>query len=183
MTEGKQRMEEAEFNALYQRHGREVWAAAYARRMDANAALDVAQEAFLRLWREAQDGQTIHNPRAWLLRVARNLAEDHAKSAFQRNGTLAPQSMVGLLGREPMPLAKLVERERYEQVRAVLNELAAADREVLTLRYALDKTSPEIAEIMGVNVSAVHMRLTRARQRLAERLKAQGVDADHEHGN
>jgi len=176
-------MDVAEFDALYQRHGREVWAAAYARRMDANAAMDVAQEAFLRLWRELQTGQTIHNPRAWLLRVARNLAEDQAKSAFHRNGTLAPQSMAGLPGRELMPLTALLERERLEQVRDLLNELPAADRELLTLRYGMDKSSPEIAEILGVNVSAIHMRLTRARQRLADLLKAQGANTDDEPEN
>ena len=77
----------AEFEALYQRHSREVWALAYARWMNADTALDITQEAFLRLWRQWESGEKILNPRTWLIRVARNLAEDHAKSAFRRNGT------------------------------------------------------------------------------------------------
>src|SRR5262245_49400597 len=75
----------ADFDALYQRHSREVWAMAYARWMDADTALDITQEAFLRLWKQWESGENIVNPRAWLLRVARNLAEDFAKSAFRRN--------------------------------------------------------------------------------------------------
>src|SRR5437016_1472585 len=77
----------AEFEALYQRYSREVWALAYARWMNADTALDITQEAFLRLWKQWETGEKILNPRAWLLRVARNLAEDYAKSAFRRNGT------------------------------------------------------------------------------------------------
>ncbi len=163
------------FDELYDKHSREVWALAYARWMDADAAMDIAQEAFLRLWKERNKGETIHNPRAWLLRVARNLAEDHAKSAFRRNGTHAPQTMTNLRSKEPAPLDRLVENEQFAQVRAFLNEMSDADREILTLRYALDYGSVEIADILGINTAAVHMRLSRARQRLAERLTAQGV--------
>src|SRR5688572_3462920 len=105
-------MDVAEFDALYERHSREVWAAAYARRLGAETALDVAQESFLRLWRQSQAGETIQNPRAWLLRVARNLAEDRAKSAFQRNGTSPPQHLVGLPSHEPGPLDALLVQER-----------------------------------------------------------------------
>ncbi len=148
---------------------------AYARWMDADSAMDVAQEAFLRLWREWNAGETIHNPRAWLLRVARNLAEDYAKSAFRRNGTHAPQSMTGLRSREAVPLDTLLEKEQFARVREFLNQLPAADREILTLRYGLDYSTTEIAQTLEINAAAVHMRLSRARQRLAERLTAQGV--------
>jgi RNA polymerase sigma-70 factor (ECF subfamily) len=166
---------DAEFDALYQRYGREVWGVAYARWMDADAAMDIAQEAFLRLWKQWGSGEVIHNPRAWLLRVARNLAEDYAKSAFRRNGTHPPQLMITLRSKEPMPLEGLLEREQFAQVRKLLGELAESDREILTLKYALDYSSEQIAEALGINTAAVHMRLSRARQRLADRLTAQGV--------
>jgi RNA polymerase sigma-70 factor (ECF subfamily) len=143
--------------------------------MDADAALDIAQEAFLRLWKQWNAGEHIHNPRAWLLRVARNLAEDYVKSAFRRNGTHPPQTMTELRSKEPVPLETLVEQEQFARVRALLAELAEPDREILTLRYALDYGSAEIAAVLGINTAAVHMRLTRARQRLAERLTAEGV--------
>jgi RNA polymerase sigma-70 factor, ECF subfamily len=163
------------FNELYERHSREVWAVAYARRMDAHAAMDVVQEAFLRLWKQSQGGEVIHNPRAWLLRVARNLAEDDAKSAFRRNGTHPPQTLMSLRSREGKPLDAVVEDEQTSQIRGLLREVSDADREILTLRYAAECSSEEIAETLGIKVAAVHMRLSRARQRLAERLAAKGV--------
>jgi RNA polymerase sigma-70 factor (ECF subfamily) len=165
----------ADFEALYQRHSREVWALAYARWMNADIAMDIAQESFLRLWKQMEDGEEIVNPRAWLLRVARNLAEDHAKSAFRRNGTHPPQTMNGVQAHDPLPLESLERQETFAQLREVLDQLPTADREILTLRYALDYNANDIADMLAINATAVHMRLSRARQRLAERLTAQGV--------
>jgi len=163
------------FETLYQRHSREVWALAYARWMNADTAMDITQEAFLRLWKKWEEGETILNPRAWLLRVARNLAEDHAKSAFRRNGTHPPQTMNGVQSRDVAPLDSLEREETFGQLRIVLQEMPRSDREILTLRYALEYNTGEIADLLGINATAVHMRLSRARQRLADRLKAQGV--------
>src|SRR3954463_15314701 len=117
----------AEFEALYERHSREVWALAYARWMNADTAMDIAQEAFLRLWKQWEAGEEILNPRAWLLRVARNLAEDYAKSAFRRNGTHPPQTMNGVEGHDPLPLESLEKEETFAKVREVLEELPTAD--------------------------------------------------------
>jgi len=171
----------ADFEALYQRHSREVWALVYARWLNAETAMDIAQETFLRLWKQWEEGEEIQNPRAWLLRVARNLAEDHAKSAFHRNGTQTPHTLNGVRSREPLPLDRLEREEAFAQLRAELQQLAAPDREVLTLRYALDYNASQIADLLAVTVTAVHMRLSRARQRLAERLAALGAYRPHEH--
>jgi RNA polymerase sigma-70 factor (ECF subfamily) len=164
----------AEFELLYVQHSREVWALAYARWLDADLALDITQEAFLRLWKQWENGEVIQNPRAWLLRVARNLAEDSAKSAFRRNGTQPPEMLNGVKSRQPMPIEKLERDESFAQLRAVLEELAPGDREILTLRYALDYDANTIADRLEIAVTAVHMRLSRARQRLAERLLSHG---------
>src|SRR6187399_3039373 len=124
----------ASFEATYERHNREVWALAYARWLNADLAQDIMQETFLRLWRQMLEGAKIDNPRAWLLRVARNLAEDLAKSSFRRNGTQAPQTMNGVRGKDPAPLDSMELTETFSQVRHELDQLAVADREILTLR-------------------------------------------------
>src|SRR5436853_7506711 len=94
-----------EFDTLYRKHSREVWALVYARWLNSDLALDIVQEAFLRLWKQWQQGEVIVHPRAWLLRVARNLAEDYAKSSFHRNGTHPPQTMNEVRRKESSPLA------------------------------------------------------------------------------
>lgn len=165
-----------EFDSLYRQHAKEVWAVAYGRRMDASLASDITQEVFLRLWREWEANTKIDNPRAWMFRVARNLAEDTAKSAFHRNGTMTPEVMIGIGTRDPAPLDRMAHEESLQFVRDVLEELPAADREILAWRYALDYGAETIAELLDITISAVHMRLSRARQRLAEKLALHGVD-------
>lgn len=172
----------AEFESLYEHHSREVWALAYARWMDPDLAMDITQEAFLRLWKQWEAGEEIQNPRAWLLRVARNLAEDYAKSAFRRNGTQPPELLNGVRSSQPMPIENLEREELFAQLRAVLEELSPGDREILTLRYALDHDANTIADRLDIAVTAVHMRLSRARQRLAERLTSHGDFAPGEPG-
>ncbi len=164
----------AEFESLYALHSREVWALAYARWTDADHAMDIAQEAFLRLWKQWEAGEDIQNPRAWLLRVARNLAEDYAKSSFRRNGTQPPELFEGVRSNQPMPIENLEREELFAQLRAILEELSPGDREILTLRYGLDYDANTIAERLDIAVTAVHMRLSRARQRLAEKLTTHG---------
>src|SRR6266436_2662722 len=117
---------QAEFEEIYERHTREVWAVAYARWTNADVAMDIMQETFLRLWKQWQEGSDILNPRAWLLRVARNLAEDYAKSAFRRNGTHPPQTMNGVRSHDPLPLESLEREETFAQLRDVLEQLSQA---------------------------------------------------------
>ena len=76
---------------------------------------------------------------------------------------------------DPGPPERLEREELFAKIRDLLAELAPADRDILTLRYALDYDANQIAEMLDVNVTAVHMRLSRARQRLADRLTALGV--------
>src|SRR5436305_2304984 len=129
---------QAAFEEIYERHSREVWALVYARWLNADVALDIMQETFLRLWKQWQEGSDIVNPRAWALRVARNLAEDYAKSSFRRNGTQPPQTMNGVQGHDQLPLDNMARNETFGQLRQEMEQLAEADREILTLRYALE---------------------------------------------
>jgi RNA polymerase sigma-70 factor (ECF subfamily) len=163
----------AAFEEIYARHAQEVWAMAYARLLSADLALDLMQEAFLRLWRHGLSGEVILNVRGWLLRVVRNLAEDQAKSSFRRNGTQAAEAMERIASLDRSPAEILEDAETAQRLKMELAELAAPDREILTLRYALDYPVQRIADLLSISPSAVHMRLSRARQRLAERF---GID-------
>ena len=115
--------------------------------------------------------------RAWLIRVARNLSEDVARGSFQRNGTFGPEMFETIGSKTESPDLRMETLELHQQLREGLQEIAAQDRELLTMRYALDYEVPEIAKALELQPSAVHMRLSRARVRLAEILKSMGVEA------
>ena len=131
---------------------RKVW--------DEDRARDLAQEAFTRAL-----GSDPENPRAWIFRVAVNLARDEARLVIRRKRHLA------LLrneeeGRSAPPPTEALERDqRMERVRAALETLGERDREALLLWDAgLDYG--EIAEQLGLARGAVGTTLSRARQRL-----------------
>jgi RNA polymerase sigma-70 factor (ECF subfamily) len=163
----------AEYEQLYDRHHRDLWAVAYARLGDANLAMELMQEAFLRLWKIWPIDRP-ESPKAWLVTVVRNLAEDEAKSSFRRNGTHAPELLGNLSTASPTAEDGAIRRERREQVRNALSQLADLDREILTMKYGLERETTEIAEALGIQPSAVYMRLSRARQHLAAHLGAMG---------
>ena len=83
--------------------------------------------------------------------------------------------MNGVSSAEPQPLERLEREEAFARLRDLLSELPPGDRDILTFRYALDYDATQIADVLGINVTAVHMRLSRARQRLADKLTAEGM--------
>jgi RNA polymerase sigma-70 factor (ECF subfamily) len=165
-----------DFSQLYQAHSREVWALAYAWWKNAETALDLTQETFLRLWKQWEAGETILNPRAWLLRVGRNLAEDHGKSAFRQNGTHPPQTMNEVASAAPSPPEEALRHELLQKLQEALNQLPEAYRVVLVLHHMEDQDLAEIAREMGCSIAAVRNRLWRARKLLRRLL--QDLDAD-----
>jgi len=70
------------------------------------------------------------------------------------------------------PEEAVIERERRDEVQALLDELPAPYRATVILRYWYDLSYREIAEAMGITEGAVKSRLHRARRMLARRLMA-----------
>jgi RNA polymerase sigma-70 factor (ECF subfamily) len=119
-----------------------------------DAAEDVAQETFLRLLAVAQP----RRPRAWLARVARNLAIDEVR----RRKRSAPVETPPEKDVEDPDVAELL------SVRRAMQDLPERYRLVLWLKHVEGRTAAEIAQITGVTQSSVEMSLFRARRSLAE---------------
>ena len=108
------------------------------------------------------------NPRAWLFRVATNLAHDEARTVLRRKRhlTLLRSEREESQGsRAPDDL--LHEKEEWAQVRAALDALNPRDREVLLL-WDAGLNYREIAEVTDLAAGAVGTTLARARRRLVE---------------
>jgi RNA polymerase sigma-70 factor (ECF subfamily) len=129
-----------------------------------SSAQEGAQEVFLRLHAALVKGESIHNPRAWVFRVAHNLAVTEHR-AGNRWMTLDPGLEAALTDRGPGPEARVLQRERSARVNEALAELSPQQRRCLYLR-AEGLRYREIAETIGVGVSTVSEFLTRAIARL-----------------
>jgi len=157
----------------YQRYAGDLWSAFYGMCSDTERATEAVQEAFLRY--QSRGGEGLRNDRAWLLHVGRNWLRDIARR--RRQGELSAE-LQDVCAAEHDPARATQLKELREQVGRALLKLRTDDREILLLRYALGWPSPRLGEVLGLSVSAVDMRLTRARQRLAVVLNELGVDAE-----
>lgn len=140
---------------------RKVW--------DVERAQDLAQEAFVRGLDHSPE-----NPRAWLFRVATNLARDESRTVLRRRRhlTLIRSDAVDRERAEPDFVGEVEQREQAAQVRRALEALSERDREILQLWDAgLDYDA--IAEQTGLSRRSIGTTLARARQRLAEAFHAQ----------
>jgi RNA polymerase sigma-70 factor (ECF subfamily) len=164
----------ATVEAVYRSQNRALWALYYAQCNDADLACDALQEAFARL--QAYNGPELRDIRAWLLKVGRNWLRDVAR--HRRVAGKPVDYLDETAGADINPAAIAALHELQDQVRAALDCLRADDREVLVLRYALGWPSHRIAEILELSITAVDMRLSRARKRLASILEQAGVDYD-----
>ncbi|MFN8706931.1 MAG: sigma factor-like helix-turn-helix DNA-binding protein, partial [Planctomyces sp.] len=111
---------------------------------------------------------------AWLLQVGLNWLRDVARKKSS-SCQLMPE-MDFLPGEARDSEFTLRNNERQTEIRDALKQLAEDDRKVLVMKYALDWSTAKIASAMNSNAAAVHMRLTRARRRLAEILVEKGYE-------
>jgi RNA polymerase sigma-70 factor, ECF subfamily len=146
---------------------RKVW--------DAERAQDLAQESFARALQGSASGEVPENPRAWVFRIAANLATDEARTAFRRRRHLtlleaeaAPQ--------DADPLEELEQQAREQAARTALEQLSERDREVLLL-WDAGMSYTEIATQTGLAVGAIGTTLSRARRRLVD--AHAGLEARH----
>ncbi len=131
---------------------------------DADRAHDLAQDAFARAL-----GQSPDNPRAWVFRVASNLANDEARSAIRHRTHLVLIKGEAEARQEatPDPHDQLEQQERVEAVRKALDQLGERDREALLL-WDAGLNYQDIAAATGLAAGAVGTTLARARRRLVE---------------
>jgi RNA polymerase sigma-70 factor, ECF subfamily len=129
-------------------------------------ARDLTQEAFLKLYLKMADGDEIENPRAWVYRVAHNFAlryrerEPHF-AEIDRNAATGASN----------PEMDLLERERRAALAKAIGGLSPQQRNCLHLRVR-GLRYREIAETIGISVSAVGEFLHRAVTHLKEALDA-----------
>jgi RNA polymerase sigma-70 factor (ECF subfamily) len=138
-------------------------------------AQEVTQEVFLRAHDRLASFRGEARFSSWLYRLAYNRTIEHRRRARLRLphvGTDALAERVSAAG--PFELTQGRERER--RVARWLEGLPEPYRSVVYLHYWLDESVDEIAELLAVAPGTVKSYLSRARDRLRERARAEGVE-------
>jgi RNA polymerase sigma-70 factor, ECF subfamily len=142
-------------------------------------ALDLTQEVFLKAYRAITGGAVLRNPRAWIFRIAVNTWRTQLgrgllwQQAVRRNPGGLPGW--GPAGQERSPDAALAARDRDRRIRSAFERLSKGDRLALELRTS-GLSYPEISGVMGIRFKSVGKMLFRARHRLADYLKKEGIE-------
>lgn len=161
---------------LYDRYGRLAHSLALRVLGDPGAAEDVVQESFLAIWRRASTFQHDRGSlRTWVCSIVHHRSLDRLRG---RSGRVrqelpiesAPQS--SNLGDTWDAVAMDLERE---EIRRVLDDLPAEQRQTIELAYFGGYSQSEIAQLMGVPLGTVKGRTRMALRKLRDRLEARGV--------
>jgi len=110
-------------------------------------AEDAVQEAFLRVWRRAEHfDATRGGPRAWFLRLVRNVVIDHLRARGSRDRTEVRSAEQGDVNPAPeRPDEAAMRSERASRVRAALAELPQEQRRAIEIAYFEGLSHSEIA--------------------------------------
>ena len=171
---------EASFEELVRRYQRPI--AAYVYRMvgDYDAALDLTQEVFIKVYNSLARYRSEFKFSTWIYKIAHNAAIDHLRRYAVRgqavtSGFDTERRDTPVEGRRLTPEQESERKERRSEVEMVVEMLPRAYRELIVLRHSHDLSYDEIAEVTGLPLGTVKNRLFRAREAMRDLLVKRGI--------
>ncbi|MBI3967040.1 MAG: sigma-70 family RNA polymerase sigma factor [Chloroflexi bacterium] len=164
--------------ALYDRHSRVVYALSLRLLSEPEAAEEVVQEVFLRLWRQP----TSYDPQRglllpWLLSVTHHRCIDELRRRRRSAPIESIANVAPLADERTDPADQAWLTERREVVRSALLTLPAEQRRALELAYFGGLTQREVAEHTGEPLGTIKTRIRLGMIKLREVLVRRGVEA------
>src|SRR5262245_28995173 len=159
---------------LFARHHVRVYRFVLRLVRDESTAEDLISEVFLDVWRQAGRFEGRSAVSTWMLSIARF----KALSALRRRPDEEVDEETAQAIEDPAddPAVTLEKKDKSAALRACLEKLSAEHREIIDLVYYHEKSVEEVALIVGIPENTVKTRMFYARKRLAELLKAAGIE-------
>jgi RNA polymerase sigma-70 factor, ECF subfamily len=132
---------------------------------DRHEAEDVAQEAYLRVFRSLGSFRQEARFETWLYRIVTNAAFTHLRRRGRFGVVLSEEQEQAIEEPEVRPVEAALDRD---EVKRALELLTPGSRTVVVLKDVYGLSCQEIADEMGLSEAAVKVRLHRARKRLKE---------------
>jgi RNA polymerase sigma-70 factor (ECF subfamily) len=164
------------FEDVVREHQNAVYGAALRILGDPDAALDAANQAFMKAYRSIGSYDPSRPIKHWLLRIAVNEAITIGRARTRERARSAPEAdAAGVPAHTATPEAEAVDRESRDGIRAAVARLPLLYREVVVLRYFNELSVDEVADVLGRSSSTVGVQLLRARQLLRKAMADQSV--------
>lgn len=159
---------------LYARHHVRVYRFVLRLVSNPTTAEDLISEVFLDVWRQADRFEGKSQVTTWLLAIARF----KALSTLRRRSDeeLDEDKAASIEDTSDDPEIAAQKKDKSEILRKCMTALSPDHREIIDLVYYHEKSVEEVAEIVGIPENTVKTRMFYARKKLAELLKAAGVD-------
>jgi len=158
--------ERAAFETLVRRHQTFLFRRARWMGLDPDTAADMVQDTFIKAYTNLNSCRDRNHFGFWIGQILRNRILDFLKSADRRGVPLS----VSLAANSGDPEAEVSRRSLHEQLQAALAELPDEQREAFLMKHAEGCSYEEMAELADASVSAMKMRVLRAREALRARL-------------
>lgn len=162
------------FAPLVERHQASLYRHARGFGLDPDTAADMVQDALVRAYESLESCQDPDRFGYWVGRILRNRCLDYLKSASQQRRRPLPKDLEAS-GSDPEHSHRAGRLGRA--IEEALGTLPAEQREAFLLKHAEGRSYEEIAEIADASVSAMKMRVHRAREALREHLRGSGLGA------
>jgi len=159
---------------LYCRHNVRVYRFILRIVRDATAAEDLVSQVFLDVWRTAGQFQGRSQVSTWLLSIARFKALTAMRQ--RRFEDIDQEDVRQIPDGNDTPETSLDRSDTSAILRACVQKLSPAHREIINLVYYHEKSVEEVGQIIGIPQSTVKTRMFYARKQLAELLKGCGVE-------
>ena len=137
-------------------------------------AEDLISDVFLDVWRQAGKFEGRSQVSTWMLSIARFKALSTLRRRPEEE--LDDETAGAIEDQSDDPEASLAKKEKGAVLRQCLTALSVEHREIIDLVYYHEKSVEEVAGIVGIPENTVKTRLFYARKKLAELLKAAGVE-------
>jgi RNA polymerase sigma-70 factor, ECF subfamily len=168
---GQAKSSDAAIEALVREHARLVYRIAYAALRQHHDAEDATQEIFLRVLRYRSKLAEVEDPKTWLACIAWRVAVERGRRRRTHDRSIDEEICASDLAcKEPPADERIEDSQIAGMLEKLIQTLPEKLRQPLILS-TVDEMSPrEVAEILGINESAVRSRVFRARQILKEKL-------------
>jgi len=134
-------------------------------------AEDVVQSAFIKAHRNLRKCRDPERVGAWLFRIASNASKDYLKS---RRVTVPVENVSGLAATDGDPEREVSLGRVRSEIELALQSLPVEQREAFLMKHVEGWSYVEMSETLQVSVSALKMRVHRAREELQVLLQSHG---------
>lgn len=174
---------EDSFESLVHRYQRPLVSYIYRMTGDYEAALDLTQEVFIKVYGALNKYRSEFKFSTWIYRISHNIAVDHLRKnggrelSIERDaeGEGASHFERHIVSNAPTPEQWSERNERRGEIEHVVSSLPAAYRELIDLRHGHDFSYEEIAEVTGLPLGTVKNRIFRAREMMRKQLEVVGI--------